>query len=236
MQDAGSNVNSGLIKLSSGIAGLSSLFEGLRIEFTAPFTLNAQQIKALKRYEVIEIMLDSGSTGEIPVLRGAYTEDELYADGYKDNRPSFIAGKKYLLVFNGVAWLEEDSARSGSGLDFYNNTYTPAGYIDLAYNYNGIDASKFRFKASQDARLPYEGVVNLFEFGNSNLAMVPHHHHSEQLPKDSMQVKNGSKAFVSNNDMKTQDTGGVEGLDATKVILGDDNMPSNIVCRFLMKM
>lgn len=237
--DNGSDAGNGIIKLSLSLSGLTELNRGFKIKFTAPFTMTPEAMKNAKRYELIELTVANG-TLEYPVLRGAYTEvdPDLYEDDIKDNRPTFLEGEEYSLMFNGSAWVSDDKVLSGTITPFGINSYTPAGYKDLSYNYDELDYQKYPFLRAYSPRKdiaagedPETGYTNNFKFGAENLAMLPEHGHN-YLSSNNYKNVGGNGTTVADDSYSSKNT---EGTIVENIQVGDDLYPSNISIRLLQK-
>ncbi|UQY79847.1 hypothetical protein HAV_00024 [Candidatus Hepatincola sp. Av] len=226
--DNSSTSTDATIRLLIEDTNITDLYTGFTLLFRAPFTLSAQEIINNLSYEKIELTLSNGTMYSHLVKRAPYTPASagLYEDDIKDNRPSFIQGSDYYIMFNGYEWVTADGNVSGAIIAFSNNDYTPAGYQDIAYNYGTIDFNSYPFLRV------YDPCLNNTDFAMSktNLAMMPEHTHTWQA---NYHEKAGSSGDCADNVTYSTETSGVNSLNAEKVQLGDELYPSHVCIRFL---
>jgi hypothetical protein len=217
--DSGSDLGNLVIKLKfknynlNFTNGLPSFF---KFRFIAPFTANP-----LAKFEEIEFV-DLGI--KYPVSRANF-------DVNLDKRPSFIKDKIYTMVFNGAKFEVDDKNLQGFIMPFGSNDYTPAGYLDLAYNYNGYpNLGFYRYLASYNP-----DDTKGFTFLSQKKAMLPEHGHDYNSGNNSGEktANNGNTGALNNYGPFT--TSGVKRINGDKVVLGDDLYPSTTNIRYLMK-
>lgn len=226
--DNGSTSTDATIRLLLEDSNITELDTGFTLLFKAPFTLTPQEIINNLSYEKIELTLNNGTVYSHLVKRAPYTPASagLYEDDIKDNRPSFIQGSDYYIMFDGYEWVIADGNVAGSIIAFSNNSYTPAGYQDIAYNYDTIDYNKYPFLRVYDPRLNNTS----FSVSKTNLAMMPEHTHTWQA---NYHEQGGSGETCADDVTYATETSGVNGLNAEKVKLGDELYPSHVCIRFL---
>ncbi|UQY79846.1 hypothetical protein HAV_00023 [Candidatus Hepatincola sp. Av] len=230
--DNGSTSTDVTIRLLIENDTILTINEGFILNFQAPFTATAQEIKTNLSYEIIELSLQNGATFTNHVKRAPYTsvnEDGIYEDNIKDNRPTFVQGRNYFLFFHKGEWINNDNNLPGTVLFFASDDHTPAGYKDLAYNYNTIDYNKYPFLRVYDPRL---SNIN-FAMSKTNLAMMPEHTHTWQA---NYHEQTGSGGDCADNKTYSAETVGVNGLNTEKGQVGDDLFPSNLCLRLIEKM
>ncbi len=243
--DNGSLLESATLKLKTSITDLTSLEDGLTITFTAPFTLTPAIAKALERYEVLELELQGGSITK-NIARAKYTEDDNYTDGIKDNRPSFIQGRRYTLQFNASldAWVTKDDKQQGEIITIAKDYgYTPAGYIDLAYNYPDYgNVGDYPYLASHQPQLTLSDPddeesdkVVTSEVGKEEISMLPNHAEKARQTSGATTAGNGTQVQVAVITTPS-DTLGTVSLDTSKYIIGDRIKPHTKYIRYLVKM
>lgn len=234
--DNGSQIESGTLKLKTSITDLASLQDGLTLSFIAPFTITPAIIKALKRYEVLELELQGGSLTK-PIARAPYIEDDTYTDGIKDNRPSFIQGKRYTLQFNASldAWVTKDDKQQGEVITLLKDYgFTPAGYIDLAYNYDGYgNLGDYPYLASHQPQLDNDGNI-VSAVGKEEISMLPEH--AELASQANTELNTGQGSTVNRAIVTSpSNTLGTISLDTSKYTIGDRIKPHTKYIRYLVK-
>lgn len=230
--DNGSTSSDVTIRLLIEDDSILTINEGFILNFQAPFTATAQEIKANLSYEIIELALQNGATFTNHVKRAPYTsvnEAGLYEDDIKDNRPTFVQSRNYFLFFHEGEWINNDNNLPNTVLFFASNDHTPAGYKDLAYNYDTVDYNKYPFLRVYDPRLSNTG----FAMSKTNLAMMPEHTHTWQA---NYHEQGRSGETCADDVTYAAETVGVNVKNTSKVQIGDDLFPSNLCIRLIEKM
>lgn len=231
--DNNDSMENGIINLKSTLEGLTELKVGFKISFKANFTMSATAMKNNQRYELINLAFSDTESATYPALRAPFTLDSNYPDGMKDSRPTFIDGKVYILVFNGEAWVSDDGLPSGSLIHSVENSYTPAGFKDLSYNYDGIDFNQYKFLGNYDPK-----ATSTTGLGTTKIASLPDHTHTVSQVGNTENINIGTGAPITavvGND-SSQETTGTNSQNISLVTVGTELYPSFYAVRTLQKL
>lgn len=231
--DNNDSIENGIINLKSTLDGLTELKVGFKISFKANFTMSATAMKNNQRYELINLALSDTAEAIYPVLRAPFTLDSNYPDGMKDNRPTFINGNIYILVFNGEAWISDDGLPSGSIIHSVENSYTPAGFKDLSYNYDGIDFNQYKFLGNYDPK-----IASTTGLGATKIASLPEHTHTTANvgSTENINIGTGAPISVVAGTSSPQETTTTSSQNTNLVNIGTELYPSFYAVRTLQKL
>ena len=231
--DNNDSMDNGIINLKSTLEGLTELKIGFKISFKANFTMSATAMKNNQRYELINLAFNDTESVTHPVLRAPFTLDSNYPDGMKDNRPTFISDNVYILVFNGEAWISDDGLPSGSIIHSMENSYTPAGFKDLSYNYDGIDFNQYKFLGNYDPK-----STSTTGLGTTKIASLPKHTHttSQVGSTENINIGTGAPVAVIAGTSGTQETTTTSSQNISLVTIGTELYPSFYAVRTLQKL